>query len=133
MFDPPSNSSQKPRAYPGPVATEHEDGVGVFLLKAHFSPNAFPFRQIAGYAISLTLTLLAAFMVAQHILPHRALLATILALAAIQGVLQLVLFMHVRESHGPAWQLPALLLGLSVALGIVGFSIWIMMFKSGVS
>lgn len=103
------------------------------LLAPRFAPLHFPSLQIAGYAGSLLLTLTALALVSRHLLPPQALVATILGLAAIQALLQLSCFMHLRESGGPAWHLPLLALAIGIGVGIVGFSIWIMAFKTGVS
>lgn len=61
-------------------------------------------------------------------------LATVaLVLAAVQAALQLGVFMHLRESRGPAWQVIPLALVFLMAAVLVGLSIWIMAFKWGVS
>ena len=68
-----------------------------------------------------------------HVLPPVALLSVILTLAVIQAGLQLGVFMHLKEGRGLAWQLIPLYLVFLIAIGMVGMSIWIMLFKSGVS
>lgn len=113
----------------GPV----RDSQAARLLRPHFVSVRFPSTQIVGYATSLVLTLLALGLTAGGRLPPAALIPTILGLAAIQAGVQLSCFMHLRESRGPAWQLPTLALALGIGIGIVGFTIWIMAFKSGVS
>jgi cytochrome aa3 quinol oxidase subunit IV len=109
------------------------ESVEIPLLAPRLSTPHFPTRQIAGYVTSLILTGLAFALVAYRLLPLSTLLIVILVLAFIQAAIQLGVFMHLREGRGTTWHLPIIGLGLFVGLGIVGFSIWIMLFKSGVS
>ncbi|MBX5467565.1 MAG: cytochrome C oxidase subunit IV family protein [Firmicutes bacterium] len=112
-----------------PDAEEH-----LPYLEAHFeSETRFPWIKVVGYAGSLVLTLVAFWAVSAHWMSPTALLAFILGLAVAQAALQLGVFMHLRESRGPSWQIAGLGLGLFIAVGLVGMSIWIMLFKSGVS
>lgn len=113
--------------------TGHGDEVELVLLRPKMHATHFPSLQITGYILSIILTLLAFGMVAYHWLPIGTLIPLILVLAFIQAALQLGIFMHLREGRGTTWQIPVLTLALFIGLGIVGFSIWIMMFKSGVS
>ena len=103
------------------------------FLRPKFHDDKYPVKQILGYAGSLVLTFAAYFLVISHALPAVALVAVILTLAVIQGGLQLGVFMHVREGRGLAWQVIPLYLVILMGLGMVGMSIWIMLFKSGVS
>jgi len=111
---------------------EHGE-VEIGALAPHFEPVAFPGKQVAGFAGSVALTVLALLAVMHHLLPPAALLVTVIALAALQAVVQLGSFMHLREAGGEAWQIPVLALAFVIAVGIVGFSFWIMTFKWGVS
>ncbi len=113
--------------------TGHGDEVEVGFLAPRIHAAPFPGMQITGYVLSMALTLAAFGLVAYHWLPLSSLVTVILVLAFIQAALQLGIFMHLREARGTAWHLPVLALALFVGLGIVGFSIWIMLFKSGVS
>jgi len=103
------------------------------LLQPHFAAEGFPWTQVAGYAASVLLTLLAFGLAMHHLLPAAVLLGVIFALAAGQAMLQLGVFMHLRESRGPAWQLLPLLLSFAIAAGLIVASLWIMAFKWGVS
>jgi|GEM_PF-1845758 len=109
------------------------EGVEVAALAPRFAEHATPWRQVLGYAGSLLLTFAALWAVVQHLLPPRDLAVVILALAGLQAAWQLTSFMHLREGRGSTWHLVALFFGIGVGIGIVGFSIWIMTFKSGVS
>lgn len=111
---------------------QHEEAE-LAILTPHNRPNHFPAPQLAGYAASLALTLAAFGLTWQRWLSPGGLVATILVLAFVQAALQLGIFMHLREGRGTLWHLPVLALALTVGLGIVGLSIWIMLFKSGVS
>lgn len=101
------------------------------FLAPRFHEDAFPWRQIIGYVLSLALTLLALALVIQHVLSPALLLIVVLVMAGVQAAVQFGFFMHLRESTGPAWHIASLALGIAVALGIVAFSIWIMSFKWG--
>lgn len=103
------------------------------LLSPRIHESRFPGMQIVGYLLSLILTFIAFAMVHGRWLSLNAMITVILILAFIQGALQLGIFMHLKEGRGTLWHLPELALAFFVALGIIGFSIWIMMFKYGVS
>lgn len=119
------------QTYSGP--TGHGDEIELRLLEPHAKPVHFPTPQMGAYAASLGLTLLAFAMTAYHWMPVSGLVTVIIILAFVQGALQMGVFMHLREGRGTLWHLPVLALALFVGLGIVAFSIWIMLFKSGVS
>lgn len=106
---------------------------GLDFLRPRFGEEKFPWLQIWGYIGSLVLTFAALYLVLDHALPPIVLLAVILTLAVGQAALQLGVFMHIRESRGLAWQVIFLGLVLVIAVGLIGMSIWIMLFKSGVS
>ena len=109
-----------------------EEGIPRFL-HPHFAEEGFPWVQVGGYAGSLLLTFIAFGLVVHHLLTPTTLLGVIMALAAGQAALQLGVFMHLRESRGPAWQVLPLGLSLAIAIGLVIASLWIMAFKWGVS
>lgn len=115
------------------MESEHEERIELKALRPHFEGHHFPWRQVWGYVASLVLTAAAFVLVINQVLPVAGLVAVVLILALLQAALQLGVFMHLRESRGMAWQLPVLGLGIFMALGLVIMSIWIMMFKSGVS
>ena len=120
-----------------PGVHEHERAAEVEqagrLLQPHFAAERFPWAPVAGYAGSLLLTFVALDLVVRHVLPAASLFALVLALAGGQAGLQLGVFMHLRESRGPAWHILPLGLAFLIALGLVGASLWIMAFKWGVS
>lgn len=111
----------------------HEDNDALEFLRPTFHEEKFPTVQILGYIGSLVLTFAAYLLVMNHVLPPVSLLTVILALAVVQAALQLGVFMHIKEGRGLAWQVIPLYLVFLIAIGMVGMSIWIMLFKSGVS
>ena len=115
----------------GPAAPG--DSVEIAALAPRHARPHFPTVQIIGYAVSLILTLIAFAMTHNRWLALSPLVTMILVLAFVQAAVQMGVFMHLREGRGTLWHLPVLGLALFIALGLVGFSIWIMLFKSGVS
>lgn len=103
------------------------------FLPPHFEAAGFPWRHIIGYAVSLVLTAISLWLVADRIFPPVIVIAVILSLATVQIAVQLGFFMHLRESRGTAWHLVTLSLGLFFAFAVIAGSIWAMAFKSGVS
>jgi len=103
------------------------------FLRPRVRGAGFPWAQLGGWLGCLTLTGCAYVLVTRHALPPVLLGAALVAMAATQAGLQLGVFMHLRESRGLAWQVLPLALALFTALAMVGMSVWIMLFKSGVS
>lgn len=106
---------------------------GLRLIDPHFAEERFPWRQVIGFAASLALTFAALLLVRRGLLAPQGITAVLFALAALQAGIQLGVFMHLRESRGPAFHVPLLALGIAIAVGMVGMSVWIMTFKWGVS
>jgi cytochrome aa3-600 menaquinol oxidase subunit 4 len=106
---------------------------GLPFLRPAFAAERFPWPQLLTYGAAILLTLLAFALTRRAPVPAGALFPLLLSLAAAQAVLQLGVFMHVRESRGTAWQLLPLALALGVAVAMVVLSVWIMAFKWGVS
>jgi cytochrome aa3-600 menaquinol oxidase subunit 4 len=125
--------STRVEAHPEPEPVQAYEA-GFEWLNPHFAAvERFPWAQVAGYAGSLVLTLAALYLVVHHLLAPGVLAAVVLVLAAGQAGLQLGVFMHLREARGTAWQVLPLFLAFAIALGLVGMSVWVMAFKSGVS
>jgi cytochrome aa3 quinol oxidase subunit IV len=103
------------------------------FLEPRFEAHTGPGLQIWGYVGSLVLTFLAFGLVLNRVMPPAILLAIVLTLALGQAALQLGVFMHVREGRGFAWQLLPLGLAFFIAFAMIATSIWIMLFKTGVS
>ncbi len=113
----------------------HETAIepGFDFISPRFDAPKFPMHQVWGYAASLVLTFGALWMTVNRVMSPSVLLGVVLAMAVAQGALQLGVFMHVRESRGPAWHLVPLGMAFAIGIGLVGMSAWIMLFKSGVS
>lgn len=90
------------------------------------------YTYIFGLVLSLTLTVVAFALVAAHVssghefLPHEAATIALSALAIIQLVVQLMLFLHVGEEEKPRFNLMALCFALVTVVILVGGTLWIM-------
>jgi cytochrome o ubiquinol oxidase operon protein cyoD len=83
---------------------------------------------IAGFILSIVLTVLALWLDQQGALPREWLITVVLGLAVIQIAIQLFFFMHVTESDERAWHVWLLALGFLLVITIVAYSMWIMTF-----
>lgn len=124
--------STRIESHPEPEPVQ-EFETGFEWLNPRFAEEGLPWAQVAGYAGSLLLTFAALYLALHHLMAPLMLVGVILVLAAGQAGLQLGVFMHLRESRGTAWQVLPLFLAFAIALGLVGMSVWVMAFKSGVS
>lgn len=135
----PEQASERAAPHAAPHGASHDEvlgpgeGVELAALAPRFAEHATPWKQVTGYAGSLLLTFLSLWAAWRHLLPVRDLVVLLLALGGLQAAWQLMSFMHLREGRGSTWHLVTLFFGIGVGVGIVGFSIWIMTFKSGVS
>ncbi len=98
-------------------------------LKMH-QPNI---RQyIAGFSLSILMTLIAFGIVQLHVvsghetLKHELVVPIILGLAFIQLIVQLIFFLHIGQETRPRWKLMAFLFGAMVVAIIFIGSMWIM-------
>ncbi len=87
---------------------------------------------LIGFILSIVLTIIPLVLVLEHLLSKTATLVSIVIAAALQFVIQLFFFMHIRDGEGPRYNAMALILGLVFALTIIVGSIWIMTFNSQV-
>ncbi|GGE50507.1 cytochrome o ubiquinol oxidase subunit IV [Pullulanibacillus camelliae] len=87
---------------------------------------------IIGFVLSILLTILPLWLVVNHVLNRTALIVTIMIMAALQFLIQLLFFMHIRESEKPRYNVLAIILGIVFVITIVGGSAWIMTFNSQV-
>lgn len=83
-------------------------------------------RYVLGFMLSLLCTLGAYMLVMNHILSTPMLLASVIILALVQGIAQLVFFLHL----GVDLSVRARIIAFGVAIGIIGIlvtgSLWIM-------
>jgi len=85
---------------------------------------------VIGFLLSIVLTIIPLVVVMNGLLSKTASTIVILIMAALQFVVQLVFFMHIRSEKKPRWNVMALLLGLIILLTIVAGSIWIMTYNA---
>ncbi|QHT60867.1 cytochrome o ubiquinol oxidase subunit IV [Paenibacillus lycopersici] len=96
---------------------EHED---------HGSLKAY----IIGFILSIVLTVIPLLVVFETSMNKTGVIITIITMAVIQLLVQLLFFMHIREGQGPKYNVMALVLGLFIVVVIVAGSVWIMSFNS---
>jgi cytochrome o ubiquinol oxidase subunit IV len=84
-------------------------------------------NYVVGFILSLVCTLSAYFMVTNHYLSNKWALAGLVgALALIQFIVQITLFLHLGKEKSPRFKLLVFAFMLTVVLILVGGSIWIM-------
>lgn len=79
-----------------------------------------------GFVISIVLTLTAYIVVTNHWFSKQIIIYSIMGLAAVQLVVQLVFFLHLGRESKPRWNLAAFAFMLAVLLILVIGSLWIM-------
>lgn len=85
--------------------------------------------RVTGFVLSLTLTLIAYFIMIQpHIFHFSSQMAIImiLSLAIAQAIVQLIFFINVWKEKGTLWNLGIFVSTVSILFVVVFFSIWIM-------
>lgn len=86
-------------------------------------------QYVIGFVLSIVLTIIPLVVVLNGLAEGTAALVILLGTAALQFVVQLMFFMHLREEKKPRYNLMTLLLGLVILLTIVIGSIWIMQYN----
>jgi cytochrome o ubiquinol oxidase subunit IV len=81
---------------------------------------------LAGFTISLCVTLTAYILVINHLFSRRLLIAAVAGLALVQFMTQLLFFLHLCRETKPRWKLGVFLFMIMVVLILVFGSIWIM-------
>lgn len=81
---------------------------------------------IIGFILSIVLTLLAYFIVVEQFLAGWVLILTVAGVATIQGVVQLVFFLHLGIESKPRWNLMIFLFMILLFVILIGGSMWIM-------
>jgi cytochrome o ubiquinol oxidase subunit IV len=90
------------------------------------TPEATLKAYITGFVWSIGLTLIAYSLVVQHHFSRTTLIATIVGLALLQAVIQLLYFLHLGTETKPRWKLFVFLFMLMVVAILVLGSLWIM-------
>jgi cytochrome o ubiquinol oxidase operon protein cyoD len=87
---------------------------------------------VAGFVLSLMLTLTAYLMVLRHVnsyhtaISHDTLIFMLVGLALTQLLTQLIFFLHMDRESKPRWNMTVLLFAVTVVVIIVFGSLWIM-------
>lgn len=81
---------------------------------------------VVGFGLSIVLTLLAYFLVTNHVLVGGMLIGSIIGLAIVQMMVQLLFFLHLGQESKPHWNLVFFISTVSVILLVVVASLWIM-------
>ncbi|WP_175482240.1 cytochrome o ubiquinol oxidase subunit IV [Thermoflavimicrobium dichotomicum] len=94
--------------------------------------TGFPWGHVIGYMGSILLTLVALWLAVNPPFSQGGIITILLVLAVLQILIQLIFFMHITESRGPAFHTLAIVLGFLFTFAVVAGSIWIMTFNSQV-
>jgi cytochrome o ubiquinol oxidase operon protein cyoD len=87
---------------------------------------------IAGFGLSLMLTLTAYFLVLRHVnshhvaISHSTLMFMLTGTALVQLIVQLIFFLHLDRESKPRWNLTVLFFAVTVVVIVVFGSLWIM-------
>ncbi len=81
---------------------------------------------IAGFVLSIILTIIPYMIVVKHILYDNKLIFAIIAYAILQLFVQLVFFLHLGQESKPRWRLISFIFMVFIILMIVIGSLWIM-------
>ena len=81
---------------------------------------------VIGFVLSLIFTFIPYYLVVEHVVSGTALLATILGVAVIQMIIQIVFFLHLGREKRPHWQLAFFVSTVGIILVVVVGSLWIM-------
>lgn len=100
--------------FPKTRATEDEPPQGTYLT------------YIAGFVLSVMLTLVAYVLVVQGALSNRLVTGAIVALAVCQFLVQVVFFLHLGRERKPRWNLMVFGFMLMVLFILVLGTLWIM-------
>lgn len=79
-----------------------------------------------GFVLSLLLTSLSFYLVATKQLTSPTLVYTIVGLALLQAICQLIFFLHVGQEDSPKWETLIFCFMVLVLLIVAGGSLWIM-------
>ncbi|MCB1085210.1 MAG: cytochrome o ubiquinol oxidase subunit IV [Chlamydiia bacterium] len=96
------------------------------MIDKHHGWNISFKPLIQGFILSLILAIASYRIIAYHHLTKGVLVVTILALAIIQAILQMVFFLHIGLESKPRWNLAMFLFMILITVILVGGSMWIM-------
>ena len=99
---------------------------GKIMEETHETMHGTWKSYILGFVLSVLLTLMTYIVVVKRLFPHNIVLITIAALAIAQGVVQLVLFLHLGDEDKPRSKLFMFLLMILILAIILLGTLWIM-------
>lgn len=79
---------------------------------------------VLGFVLSVVTTLIAYFLVVNNVLPTQPLIYTVLAVAVVQLIVQVVFFLHI--GRGSRWKLITFLFTILVVAIVVIGTVWVM-------
>ena len=81
---------------------------------------------VAGFILSILLTLVAYILISQHILSGTEAVVAVISLAVLQLLTQVVFFLHLSNKSRARWNLTAFAFTVLLVVILVAGSIWIM-------
>ncbi|WP_078543764.1 cytochrome aa3 quinol oxidase subunit IV [Litchfieldia alkalitelluris] len=93
-------------------------------MKKH--ETGFPYRHVAGYLLSIIMTVLALIIAFKTDLSFNMIMLVIGALAILQAGLQLTMFMHVNEGESGTINVINMAYSIFLAVVIVAGTIWVL-------
>ncbi|QZA58770.1 cytochrome o ubiquinol oxidase subunit IV [Candidatus Rhabdochlamydia porcellionis] len=81
---------------------------------------------LIGFLLSILLTLVAYFIVVEHVFSSGILVSTIIGLGVVQMFIQLLFFLHLGQEPKPYWNSLLFLFMLTILVILVIGSLWIM-------
>jgi cytochrome o ubiquinol oxidase operon protein cyoD len=84
------------------------------------------FTYVIGFVLAVILTLIAYFTTVNHILTGATLVTTLMILAAVQLMVQLVFFLHLGRDKSARWNVASFYFMMMVLVIVVLGSLWIM-------
>ncbi len=81
---------------------------------------------ITGFLLSILFTIDAYLLATRNVVEGAALVASLIGLAVLQLLVQLIFFLHLGKKTESRWRIPLLLFAATVVLIIVVGSLWIM-------
>jgi len=96
-------------------------------IRERLSADEKTFTQYClGFGLSIITTLLAYSLVSNHLLAGWGLAYTIVGLALLQVVIQLIFFLHLNHESEPRWNLMMLDFTLLIVVIVVVGTLWVM-------
>lgn len=96
------------------------------MIDAHHGWNVSFKPQFLGFVLSFILIIAAYRIVANHHLSDGLLMMTLVGLAFMQTLIQLVFFLHLGLETKPHWNMITFLFTVLVIIIVIGGSLWIM-------